>query len=66
MSRYKRVTAQDRKQIALLSAKGLNQTDIAAKLGFHRSSISRELRRNSGLRGYRPKQAQRKADERQQ
>jgi transposase, IS30 family len=66
MSRYKRVTAQDRKQIALLSAKGLNQTDIAAKLGFHRSSISRELRRNTGLRGYRPKQAQRKADGRQQ
>lgn len=66
MSTYKRVTARDRELIAQLSANGLNQSEVAAKLGFHRSSVSREIRRNRGLRGYRPKQAQRKASERQQ
>jgi len=34
-----------------------NQTEIAEILGVHKSTISRELRRNCGLRGYRPKQA---------
>ena len=33
---------------------------IAAILGVHPSTISRELARNTGLRGYRPKQAQQK------
>lgn len=65
MNGYKRVTAQDRLQISLLSKRGLNQTEVAAKLGFHRSTVSRELRRNKGGRGYRPKQAESKALERQ-
>jgi IS30 family transposase len=34
---------------------------IAAVLGVHPGTISRELTRNAGLRGYRPKQAQQKA-----
>jgi IS30 family transposase len=34
---------------------------IAAELGVHPSTISRELGRNTGLRGYRPNQAQQKA-----
>jgi IS30 family transposase len=34
---------------------------IAAELGVHPSTISRELSRNTGLRGYRPKQAHQKA-----
>ena len=29
----------------------------------HKSTISREVRRNTGLRGYRPQQAQRRADQ---
>jgi len=63
---YKRLTTQDRLQISLLSKRGLNQTEVAAKLGFHRSTVSRELRRNKGGRGYRrPKQADSKALERQ-
>lgn len=37
---------------------------IAAELGYHRSTIWREIKRNSGKRGYRPKQADRKATER--
>lgn len=32
-------------------------TQIAQVLGRHKSTISRELRRNAGFRGYRPKQA---------
>lgn len=36
---------------------GYTQTDIAHLLGVHKSTISRELRRNSGQRGYRPQQA---------
>ena len=32
-------------------------TQIAQLLGRHKSTISRELRRNAGFRGYRPKQA---------
>jgi len=38
---------------------------IADKLGFDRSTIWRELKRNSGGRGYRTKQAARKSSERQ-
>jgi len=30
---------------------------IASLIGRHKSTISRELRRNTGSRGYRPKQA---------
>ena len=32
-------------------------TQIASLIGRHKSTISRELRRNAGSRGYRPKQA---------
>jgi len=37
---------------------GLSQTAIAKIIGVHKSTMSREIRRNRGLRGYRPKQAQ--------
>jgi transposase, IS30 family len=43
----------------------LSQSAIAAYLGKDKSTISRELKRNTGLRGYRPKQAQEKASLRQ-
>jgi len=36
---------------------GLCQTEIAETIGVHKSTISRELKRNRGRRGYRPKQA---------
>jgi len=36
---------------------GHNQTEIARYIHVHKSTISRELRRNRGLKGYRPKQA---------
>ena len=40
------------------------QTEIADQLEVHKSTISRELSRNKGERGYRPKQANEKAQER--
>jgi IS30 family transposase len=36
---------------------GHNQTDIARCIKVHKSTICRELRRNRGQKGYRPKQA---------
>jgi IS30 family transposase len=65
MSTYRRVTAEDRLLVKAYLDVGLNQSEVAVKLGFHKSTISRELRRNSGGRGYRHKQAQRFSQEKQ-
>ena len=65
MSTYHRVTAEDRLLVKAYLDAGLNQSEVAVKLGFHKSTISRELRRNSGGRGYRHKQAQRFSQEKQ-
>jgi IS30 family transposase len=40
---------------------GHKQTEIAACLGVHKSTLSRELRRSMGQRGYRPMHAHQKA-----
>ena len=62
--RYKQLTQEQRYQIhALLKAK-CGQTEIAMIVGCHKSTISREIRRNTGLQGYRPQQAQRLANQR--
>jgi IS30 family transposase len=57
MSHYTQLTREERYQISALKTAGHNQIDIAKVIGRHKSTISRELARNSGLRGYRPKQA---------
>jgi IS30 family transposase len=62
---YRRVTREDRLRIKDGLDAGLTNAEIADKLGFHRSTISREIRRNKGGRGYRPKQAHRLASERE-
>lgn len=54
---YKRVTVEERNQIYRWSQGGKSQREIAELLDRSPSTISRELRRNRGLRGYRPKQA---------
>ena len=59
MSYYTQLTREQRYQIYALMKAGLSQTAIARIIGVHKSTISREMRRNRGLRGYRPKQAQR-------
>ena len=55
---YTHLTRDERYQIAILRKAGHKQTDIARLMNRHPSTISRELRRNLGQRGYRPKQAQ--------
>ena len=58
---YTQLTQEQRYQIHSLLKMEHNQTEIAECLGVHKSTISRELHRNRGLRGYRPKQAHQKA-----
>ena len=65
MNGYRRLTQIDRIRIKDFLILGLSQTQIADKLKVHKSTISREIKRNSGLKGYRSKQAQRTAEQRQ-
>ncbi len=58
---YAQLNQGQRYQIEALLKTGHNQTMIAKVLIVHKSTISRELKRNHGLRGYRPKQARKKA-----
>jgi IS30 family transposase len=57
MRTYTQLTHEQRYQIYVLLKAGHNQTEIANNIRVHKSTISRELRRNRGLKGYRPKQA---------
>jgi IS30 family transposase len=57
MRTYKQLTQEQRYQIYALKKMGHNHTEIANCIGVDKSTISRELKRNHGLRGYRPKQA---------
>ena len=66
MTNYKQLQETQRYQIAALLKAGQTNKKIAEIIGFTEGTISRELIRNSGLRGYRPKQAQIKADRRKQ
>ena len=59
---YCRVTSGDRLRIKDGLDAGLTNSMIAGKLGFHKSTIGREIRRNKGLRGYRAKQADQLAE----
>jgi IS30 family transposase len=61
---YTQLTREQRYQIKALMKTGHNQKEIAEAIKVHQSTISRELRRNRGQRGYRPKQAHRMAMER--
>ena len=57
MSHYTQLTREERYQISALKTAGHNQVEIAKVIGRHKATVSRELARNRGLRGYRPKQA---------
>lgn len=61
---YTQLTQEERYQIGAFLSSGNTQAEIAMKLNRSPSTISREIRRNTGLRGYRPQQAQRLAEER--
>lgn len=66
MPNYKQLTENERYQIYTMNSLGLTQEQMAEQLGRAPSTISREMRRNKGLRGYRPAQAQQMADQRRQ
>lgn len=62
---YKQLAREQRYQIYVLMRAGHNQSRIAVLVGCDKSTISRELRRNRGLKGYRPYQADEMAFSRQ-
>ena len=58
---YRNVSYDERCQISTLLKVGLSTGSIARELGRDRTTIHREIKRNSGKRGYRHKQADEKA-----
>ena len=61
MKKYSQLTDVQRYQIEALKKAEKDQKTIASIIGVSASTISRELKRNTGQRGYRPKQAHIKA-----
>ena len=61
---YQHLSQTERYQIYILMKDGKTQTQIARLMDRHKSTISRELARNTGNRGYRPRQACLLAEER--
>jgi len=61
---YQQLTQEQRYHIYGLLKAGSTRQNIAEEIGVHKSTVSREIRRNSGQRGYRPKQAQEMATRR--
>lgn len=61
MNQYKQLTELQRYQISALLKAEKSKKEIAINIGVSSSTISRELERNTGKRGYRPKQAHIKA-----
>jgi transposase, IS30 family len=62
---YTQLAREQRYQINVLKKAGHNQTFIAAMIGCHKSTISRELRRNRSQKGYRHYRAEELAYDRQ-
>lgn len=69
MKHYKQLTLPQRYQISALLDAGISITQIAKTIGFNKSSISRELKRNTPSRGrtsgkYLPEHAHQKTNDR--
>ncbi|WP_092411193.1 MULTISPECIES: helix-turn-helix domain-containing protein [Candidatus Ichthyocystis] len=62
--KYSHINERERFMIYELSQKGFSITEVAHLLNRSISTISREIKRNKGQRGYRPRQAQEKARQR--
>jgi IS30 family transposase len=66
MREFKQLKIEDREYIMVLYAQGLSLTQIGEKVGKHKSTISREIKRNKDEKGvYSANKAQKKADKRQ-
>ena len=61
---YKQLTLGQRYQLQAMLKNGLSLKAIADTLGVDKSTVSRELKRNSGPGGYCPEAAERKKTER--
>ena len=61
---YTHLNQEERYQIHAYQKAGFSPAAIALDLNRHVSTINRELARNTGLKGYRPKQAHRLAQAR--
>jgi len=61
---YKHLCPEERHYIEIELRKGVSQNKIAKSLSRSQSNISREIKRNTGLKGYRHKQADRLTQER--
>jgi len=61
---YRQLTARQRYQIAILRAQGQSPVAIGAAICVHKSTISRELRRNASSSGHQPATARRRSDQR--
>ena len=57
MKFYRHLTQDERCQIYALKKRGFSQSEMGQDMGFSQGTISRELARNKGKRGYRFKQA---------
>ena len=66
MRTYRQLTQEQRYQIYALKKTGQTPSKIAEVIRVHQATVSRELKRNRGKRGYRPQQAQSFAIERRQ
>ena len=60
MRHYAPLTLAPRYQLQALLNMGHPYQEIAIMVGVHKSTLSREVRRNQGLRGYRPQQVHRR------
>jgi IS30 family transposase len=63
---YTRLTEEERYQIYEGVTEKRSHRKIATLINKHHSTVSNEVKRNTGLRGYRPRQAQEKARQRHQ
>ena len=62
--KYRRLTKEEREEISRSLAQGNSVSEIAKLLGRDRSTIWREIKRNSGKTGYRAFSASKRAEAR--
>ncbi|MCP4569244.1 MAG: IS30 family transposase [FCB group bacterium] len=62
--KYSQLTSGERNQFYALRKAKISMTEIARQLNRSRNTLYKELARNTGKRGYRPRQAQKFADQR--